>query len=352
MPYSSPCKLAWDRILAKRRTGVFRKKLETLFPKPNLEESYNFKLVHKAVLGLTDCPLWKAIDAEKGCISAKDSDGMTALGWAAYTGDARATELLLARGADCNLVVNNRRQTALHLAAATSQECLEIVLKAKPVIDAKTESSTTALTHAAVSSINALAKVRSLVNAGCELNHQDNTGLTALTRAIDKRNLEAADYLVECGAELGLYNNYNENALSHTIQHNFHSTLEILLARRQDHSRSILGFGTVMHLAAEFADVRTLQLLRAGGLQRRIIDVKNDEKLTPLDIAWQREDVDAEWREAFVDFLNSMDQDTPDMSHPTSDHGPKSAESPTARHDSVCYASAGEEFEDAVEQQD
>jgi len=55
--------------------------------------------------------------AEKGAdINAKDSEGVTALIWAAYYGNTDVVRVLIEKGADIN-VSNSRKQTALHLAA-------------------------------------------------------------------------------------------------------------------------------------------------------------------------------------------------------------------------------------------
>ena len=70
-------------------------------------------------------------------------------------------------------------------------------------------------------------------------------------------------------------------------------------------------FGTLTHLAAQFADAETLRLLSKGKLQQRDINVKNNAGLSPLNIGLQRDDIDPEWREAFVDFLKSIDQTQP-----------------------------------------
>jgi len=55
--------------------------------------------------------------AEKGAnVNAKDSDGATALIWAAYFGNIDVVWVLIEKGADVN-ASNNKKQTALHLAA-------------------------------------------------------------------------------------------------------------------------------------------------------------------------------------------------------------------------------------------
>jgi tetratricopeptide (TPR) repeat protein len=55
--------------------------------------------------------------AEKGAnVNAKDSDGATALIWAAYYGNTDVVRVLIEKGADVN-AGNNKKQTALHLAA-------------------------------------------------------------------------------------------------------------------------------------------------------------------------------------------------------------------------------------------
>ena len=69
-----------------------------------------------------------------------------------------------------------------------------------------------------------------------------------------------------------------------------------------------------MHLVADQADIGTLQLLLGSRLKARDINVKNKEGLTPLQVGLKRKNVDAEWRDLFIQFLRSIDQDIT-MSH-------------------------------------
>ena len=66
-----------------------------------------------------------------------------------------------------------------------------------------------------------------------------------------------------------------------------------------------------MHLTAESADAESLRLLAYGRLQRRDINVKNNRGLTPFQVGLQRDGTDAEWKEAFGDFLKAIDKDQP-----------------------------------------
>lgn len=68
---------------------------------------------------------------------------------------------------------------------------------------------------------------------------------------------------------------------------------------------------SLIHIAAESADINTLRLLTRGGLQRRNINIKNKAGLTPFQVGMQRGVTDAEWKEAFVDFLQAIDEDMP-----------------------------------------
>ena len=109
-----------------------------------------------------------------------------------------------------------------------------------------------------------------------------------------------------------------------------------------------------MHVAAESADAATLSLLARGGLQLRDINTKNLEGLTPIQVGLRRQDVDAEWREAFVEFLKAVDRDFPRASVAESrGFGFRgNGERPTIRveaNGSGVIHDLDDEFEDAVE---
>ena len=348
--------MAWDRILANVRTTQWRNKMKSLFPDPDVDELYNFSPLHKAVLRLENYHLGATATYPQSNVDVTDSDGRTPLIWAVWLGDTEAAEYLLRRGADCNRP-DNRQISPLSFAAKGNKQCFDLLLKAKANINARTSQSMTPLHYAAETSVfrhRSFKIVKALVEANCEMNVQSHDGSTALDYALDRRHENVAVYLIEHGAALESRNDFGNNTLSWATRKNCHQSLKLLLQRGVDHSTNLDQYGTFMHLAAKRADAETLRLLAQGELQQRDINVKNKAGLSPLNLGLQREDVDAEWREAFVDFLKSIDKEQP---RPEENEN----QSTDLRNDPMpgdgggyvgdSHDSSDEQFEDAVEVQ-
>src|SRR5262245_1880766 len=88
-----------------------------MFDDEDYLESRAFPPLHKIVLGLSpSVPLRGYLELESSAIDEQDTDGYTALIWAAARGDDSAVSVLLSFGANPNLA-NDRQQTALFMAA-------------------------------------------------------------------------------------------------------------------------------------------------------------------------------------------------------------------------------------------
>lgn len=168
-----------------------------------------------------------------------------------------------------------------------------------------------AVTATGISEHAAVQQVEILVQAGAEVNAVNIDGETALTLTGGVGYPEVAKFLIAYGADPTICNKTGFNALCYSIRRNCHSIIDLLLCEHQDHTQNIHQIGTLTHLAANFADTESLQLLTRGNLQRRDINIKNKEGLTPVQVALRRKNIDVEWRHAFFDFLRSIDKDQP-----------------------------------------
>lgn len=289
----------------------YRKQLQSLFPDPDFDQLYGFSALHKAVVGLGGYQLQNVINDQNTDINIADFMGWTSLHWAAQRGDVSTLETLIAHGADCDRL-DNRGLTALGAASRTSIRCVDFLLSANADVRATRHISFTALHYAAGISGNLVEQleiVQSLVHAGADIDALDEWNESPLTHTLGLKNLTVVGYLLEAGADIDIIDVGGNNALSFAAQYNFHSTIGLLLNKGADHVSKINRFCTFMHLVAEHADTQTLRLLARGSLKRRDINVKNQDKLIPMQLSWQREGLDAEWKEAFMEFLISIDQD-------------------------------------------
>ena len=291
--------------------------MKSLFPDPDFHDLYGFHRLHKAAVGLPGYRMENELSNSVQCydIDIADRYGWTPLFWAVSRDDFEAAEMLISRGADCNRL-NDLEHPPLTYAVMASKRCVDLLLAAKADFGALGKLRTTPLHYVAFSNpgTEALEIIESLVTTGIDLDAQDVSGDTALNTALEMNQPDIANYLIEKGANIKIRNNQGDNALCWATISNCHSTIELLLDRGEDHTTSIERCGTFMHLVAECADLETLRLL-AGSLKCRDINNKNRLGLSPLQIALQREDVDAEWRDAFADFLKAIDQQRPFGDH-------------------------------------
>ena len=307
----SPQKLAWSYILEKSRAAEWTQTMESLFPNPDLEELYEFPQLHKAVLGLIDKSAKDVIQADASEINKTDRDGRTALSWAAARGDSQTVQLLLAHAADCNKTDALNKAPAF-FAVRQSRQCTEILLKAGANIHNSDSLRNNLLTQV-ICYLNpeseALELVKSLVQANIDVNARNTSGVTPIMFTQRQNYIQIARYLIQQGADLLIYDDLGQNLFTDAIVLNLHAMISMLLEHHADHTGNMEQYGTLVHLSATYGDVQTLQLLAQGGLRRRNINAKNKAGLTPVQIAIQRENVDAEWRHAFFDFLRSIDED-------------------------------------------
>ncbi|KAF5650739.1 ankyrin [Fusarium sp. NRRL 52700] len=114
----STVSLVWKRIFG----NLFNEQHEIdawrdMFDDEDHLESRVFPPLHKIVLGLSPSVALRGfLELDSSAIDGQDTDGYTALIWAAARGDESAVSVLLSFCANPNLA-NNRQQTALHMAA-------------------------------------------------------------------------------------------------------------------------------------------------------------------------------------------------------------------------------------------
>ena len=134
-------------------------------------------------------------------VNAPQSDGTTALHWAAHWDDLETAELLILFGANAN-ATNDYGATPLLLACTNGSAALvEKLLAARANPNAATTSGQTPLMRCARTG-NADA-VKVLLARGADPNAKDNEeGQTALMWAVAQRHAAAAQALIEGGAEV------------------------------------------------------------------------------------------------------------------------------------------------------
>lgn len=308
-------KMAWNEILAKKRSLEWRDDMRSLFPEPNFDDLYGFSPLHKAVLGMSNRSLQNILGNGEFSIDKPDCEGRTALSWAASRNDTEAVRMLLSYGADIE-IASRRRYRPVNEAAKSGLACLELLIAAGANVTAGHHHGFDTLLHVLLSDMaeeEIYEAVQLLLDAGANINVKDSSGQTPLIRACYGNHTKSVKLLIERGADLTSHNNSGDNALLYAIRGNRHAILQQLLSKHLDHTGLETESGSLLHLAAEAGDTQTLKVLAKGNLKRRNTNIVNRAKLTPWQVASQRTDVDSEWRDAFFSFMRAIDENVTPM---------------------------------------
>jgi ankyrin repeat protein len=143
----------------------------------------------------------KRLVANKGiALDQTEAKGCSALHFATANNKPEVVACLLAAGAKVDLMVGQRRLTALMMAAQNGHvEVMEKLVAHKDTALDKTDAEGFSALHWAAEK-NKPDVIACLLAAGASMTHLDATGRTALMFAIVKKHAAVVEVLVQCGA--------------------------------------------------------------------------------------------------------------------------------------------------------
>ena len=276
--------------------------------------------------------LRQQLELSTSTIDDTDTDGRTALSWAAAKGDVDAVKVLLEFGANPN-ICSHRGQSPLQWAGQNpSERCAEIMqalLDHNVDVNLIDRWNRIVLINAA-GDLNDPECLRILVDAGSHLNWRDCHRRTAVGVAAGGGKTENVSFLISRGADPRIPDHWGYAPIHEAVEHNYHRLLERLL---QEHdivpiTKTVKGM-TILHIAALWSDIETMHLLaKCEDIKILDPDECNDEGLSPQNLFDDRENVTPKLREAFRALIEATlcNDDAPKTSNVESNHDPNESD--------------------------
>jgi uncharacterized protein len=150
----------------------------------------------------------QALLRQKADVNAPQTDGATALQWAAYRDDLDLADLLIAAGANPKLA-NREGATAMQLASIHgSAAMMEKLLKAGVDVNERGPHDETPLMYAARN--GSVPPIDLLLKRGADVNAKESLrGTTALMWAVEEGHADAVKLLLQHGADVGVASSFD-----------------------------------------------------------------------------------------------------------------------------------------------
>ena len=270
--------------------------LEFLFSDRSGLAYFHFSELHRACLDLSGKSLQDVVTCTgRSSIDAVDNMGRTTLSWAAQRGDSDAVELLLTRGADPKRP-DHSLKTPLHWsAAAQSDTCMLLLLHRGAEVNTKDGSGQTALNYVAMKEKDAIF-LKTLIKHDADVETQDDEGWRPIHWAAHKDKPAFVNVLLDHKADSSATDILGRNPLQLAILRNCHQAMQVLVDRNAcgGSGKTALG-STILHSAADNADIEALQIMQFANLGNVPIMDENLDGFTAQRIAMNRRDNNREW---------------------------------------------------------
>lgn len=215
--------------------------------------------------------------------------------------------LLLQFGAKQSVVSRKgTKNSALHAAAQAGHGGIASQLLSHGAdVNCKGEDEMTPL-FAAVAKNDGNSCVRILLQYGADVNAEDTEHRTPLLVATQNGMLSNARALLEHGADIDHKAEDGWTSLASCIFWNMHDSILFLLEHGASYTLATDEGDTVLHIAARYGDVDTLDILGDAGLEGLDPEALNEAGRSALEIADGRTEEEPLWYKAFRDMLERV----------------------------------------------
>jgi ankyrin repeat protein/beta-lactamase regulating signal transducer with metallopeptidase domain len=196
-------------------------------------------------------------------VNAQDNGGTTPLFWAIWEKNKDIVELLISKGADIN-AKDPQGYTPMYEATYQGSRDLVELLTAKGV--AAPESTIHLAAHA-----GDLARVKTLIEKGADVNARDKRGNTPLFSAVLAKTDEVARFLIANGADVNAQDDLGMTPLLSAAGGGSKKVIELLIAKGADvNARNKFG-ATPLHAACQRTkDVVELLITKGAEMNGRV----------------------------------------------------------------------------------
>jgi ankyrin repeat protein len=209
----------------------------------------------------------------------RNKEGVTALMLAASHGFLQSVKELVKLGADLN-ITDKQGRTALNYAISQNQhEVVKFLLSQEELNINHKDNSGLSYLHSAVNR-KQLDTVKSLLNLNIDINTKDNGGYTALSSAAYDGFDEAIEILYGAGANINLPNNDGFTPLMLAIQEGKIPTVMLLLLNLNADIHLLNNYkNSALGIAAKKGDLNIVKELIGANAD---LNIQNAEDWTPL----------------------------------------------------------------------
>ncbi|KAL3456695.1 ankyrin repeat-containing domain protein [Aspergillus heterothallicus] len=230
----------------------------------DIQLNQSFSDLHKIVCGLSLKDLDEALLSSPQSMDVTDALGRTPLLWAAVRGDATEVAILLAHGANPNILDAQLAPPISYAADRRHATCVRLLLEAGaetvPILP-NGYIGGSALNCAARNASDPLV-LKNLLDFGADIEAAGVDGRTSLIHVARTDNVSPTVLLLEYGANINATSASNQTPLITAIINNSHRVLKLLLDRWMEYSECPrLKEPNLLEVAALYGDQQTLRIL-------------------------------------------------------------------------------------------
>jgi ankyrin repeat protein len=210
-------------------------------------------------------------------VAFRDHYGFTILHWAVLCSRPELISAIIDAGADVN--ARSKRSGTVLMWAVSSVESARVcqtLIQAGAELDLEDDTGSMALHHALYIRSPDTGTIEVLLRSGADVNHVDGDGLAIIHHATARSSGSDIELLLAYGADINAEDLGGSRAIDHAIMNNNRSILTVLLKHSASANHHWMGgYGEYSHTiesAALYGDVATMRLLIEAHLTDVVMD--------------------------------------------------------------------------------